>query len=477
MGNHKTLPFFIAVIFSGWSSAQETSDPVASIITSESEATAVLGGGWPPQNFGNKAGHSVKNILNGSIGNAPKISDAVEQSVKEHSPVKKVDPRLIAQSSPQSKRSSAAKILAERKPVSTPESPAPRPDPKPVRFPAKDADPKQKPSSLLNTGSVSSPLILPLLPEVEDSVLTPSIVARSSRAPRPQTKRARSLYTLGPGDSVSFSAFDRSDLARTVRIAPDGTVSYLQAVAVNANGLTVDELRERMEEELQKYRRDFKLIVSPQQLLSKEFAILGRVRAPGTFPLNRPTTVLEGIALAQGVEIGTIRGSAYGLADFDRSFVSRGGRKLDVDFSALYYEGDLDQNVHLQPNDYLYVASVLRNEFYILGSVNSPGKIKMPNRVTVTQAVSLGGGYLDQAYRMKVLVIRGDIHNPDVRVVNMRDVLKGNGLDVMVETGDIIFVPRRPFQMLERVLDSAMTTYVQTVTAEAVNLGYTPVSN
>lgn len=49
----------------------------------------------------------------------------------------------------------------------------------------------------------------------------------------------QSRYTLGPGDTLNFSVYDRADLAQeNVQIAPDGTVSYLQAVAVRAQGLT-----------------------------------------------------------------------------------------------------------------------------------------------------------------------------------------------------------------------------------------------
>ena len=337
-------------------------------------------------------------------------------------------------------------------------------------FKPKEAVSTKKPDrKLMVKDPAPKALPLPPLPAIDQ--ITPSITPRK---PRPKQKRARSLYTLGPGDSVNFATFERADLSRTVTIAPDGSVSYLQAIAVNAKGLTVDQLRDRMENELQKFRRDFKLIVTPASLQSKEYAILGRVRKPGTFVLDRPTTVLEGIARAKGVEIGTIRGAAYGLADFERSFVARKGRKLDVDFSKLYHEGDLSQNVYLQPDDYLYVASVLKNQFYILGAVNRPGRIKMPDKITVAKAISMAGGFSNDAYRMKVLVVRGDINAPEVHVVNVRDVLRGKALDIPVENKDIIFVAKRPFEMVERAVDIALTTYVQTVTAEAMNQNYTP---
>lgn len=484
MENDKSLVFFlIALIAGSVLSAQEVPDPFAAVIEKDNEATSVLGGGWPPQNFGKRAGNlAVTDRLDGSKDVGLKIKDSMTTPL--NLPVKKANPVLVAESAPKNLAPTpATNVLADLVPATT-EVMTPVPPKKEIEKPAfvlptlpdeKKNEPvtKQVGSTLIKTPAPAAEVdpILPSLPEIQDLV-TPGIKVASSRLPRPESNRVPSLYTLGAGDTVTFAAFDRSDLTRTVRIAPDGTVSYLQAVAISAKGLTVDELRDRMESELQKYRRDFKLIISPEELGSKEFTILGRVQEPGTFPLTRPTTVLEGIALARGVEVGTIRGSAYGLADFCRSFVSRDGRKLDVDLSLLYHEGDLSQNAQLQPNDYIYVASLLRNEFFILGAVNAPGRVKMPDRITVTKAIAMSGGFQNEAYKMKVLVIRGDLEEPDVEIVNVRDVLSGSAQDIEVKAGDIIFVARRPFEILERVLDSAITTYVQTVTSEAINIQF-----
>ena len=132
----------------------------------------------------------------------------------------------------------------------------------------------------------------------------------------------------------------------------------------------------------------------------------------------------------------------------------------------------------VQPNDYLYVASVLKNQFFVLGAVNASGRINLsPRKVTTASAIALAGGFRNDAYRMKVLVIRCDIYNPDVEVVNVRDVLRDTALEVHIKNRDIVLVNDRPFEMLERVLDSAITTYGQTVTAEAFNLYYDPLSD
>ena len=300
------------------------------IFSVETEAGAQIKGGWPPQRFDKKA----------------------EVKVLEFS--------------------SKAEAKTESK-----SKPAPKP------APAKEEE-----------DPILKKLGLPPLPEPQD-VLKPDLKIKSMapEKPRPPIGRSKgSNYTLGPGDTVIFSLFERGDLKRKVKIAPDGTVSYLQAVAVNANGLTVDELRYRMEKELRQYKRDAKVIVTPVELESKQFPVIGRVKKPGSFVLDRPTTVLEGIAKAEGVEVGTIRGSAFGLADFQRSFVSRKGKKLNIDLAKLYHEGDLSQNQYLQPGDYLYVASALENECYVLGAVRRGGRIKMPTKLTITSAIATAGG-------------------------------------------------------------------------------------
>ncbi|MCB1076455.1 MAG: SLBB domain-containing protein [Verrucomicrobiae bacterium] len=284
-------------------------------------------------------------------------------------------------------------------------------------------------------------------------------------------------YTLGPGDALNFSMYDRPDLARqAVPIAPDGTISYLQAVGVKAVGRSIPELRKAIEIALSEYHKDPKVIVTPATIGSKRFTIIGKVREPGSYLLDRPLTILEGIASAKGIEVGTVGGSSLELADLERSFVVRNGRKLDVDLASLYYQGQLAQNAFLEPNDYIYVASSLKNEVYVLGSVNRPGRLKMATPLTVTRAITFAGGYNKEAYKQRVLLIRGSIHKPDVTVVDISEILHGKKPDVPLTNRDIIFVDKRPFEMVEKALDSAIFTFVQTVTAESVNDEFTDLS-
>ena len=284
-------------------------------------------------------------------------------------------------------------------------------------------------------------------------------------------------YTLGAGDTLTFSVYDRPDLKRKkVRIAPDGTVSYLQAVAVKAKGLTPDQLRSRIEKELAPYQKNAKVMVCPDEIESKSYAIIGKVRNPGSFVLDRPTTILEAIATAKGVQIGSVAGANYELADFNHSFVARRGRKLDVDFAKLYFEGDFSQNAYLEPDDYVYIASNLQNEVYVLGSVKVPGRLKMPSDLTVVGAIAHAGGFQDRAYKMRVLLVRGSIHRPITYVVDVKAIIEGRAPDIKLKSRDIVYVNLRPFEMAERVLEGAIVAYMQTVTAQYLNLNYNPLT-
>src|SRR6476619_954792 len=71
-----------------------------------------------------------------------------------------------------------------------------------------------------------------------------------SLSTRPPAKRAawQQKLTLGPGDVLNVALFERPETARIeVSIAPDGRISFLRTNVVAA-GLTIDELRLKLDQ-------------------------------------------------------------------------------------------------------------------------------------------------------------------------------------------------------------------------------------
>ena len=276
-------------------------------------------------------------------------------------------------------------------------------------------------------------------------------------------------YELGPGDRLNFGLHGQPELSKSqVPVAPDWTISYLQAKQVSVRGLTVEELRGRIEEALSEFHRNPKLILTPATLGSKKYTVLGKVKSNDTYQLDRPTSLIEAIARAKGIVVGVRNTSATELADLKRSFVVRDGDKLPVDLESLYAGGDMTQNIQIEPGDYIYIASNVHNEAYVFGSVAQQGTLPLTGRLTVMGAIAESGGYAKYAWKKRVLLVRGSVGSPDARVIDTKEILRGNEKDLLLEPGDIVYVHKEPWAYAEEILDIAIKAYIQSATAVAI---------
>lgn len=273
-------------------------------------------------------------------------------------------------------------------------------------------------------------------------------------------------FTLGPGDLLTLSIYGEPGATREdLPIGPDGRISYLEAQNVIAAGYTVDELRDRLNSELGKFRREPQVFIIPVAYKSKKYYVLGKVAERGVFPLDRPMTLIEAVARARGVETGIAADrSLVELADLSRAFIARRGQHLRVDFQKLFQEGDLAQNVALEPDDYIYLPTAGLKEIYVLGAVTQPGAYTFTGDVGVVGAIAARGGFTDRAWKKRLLVIRGSLGHPETFVVDAADVLAAKARDLRLQPRDIVFVSDRPWARAEDILDIAASAFVTSAT-------------
>lgn len=268
--------------------------------------------------------------------------------------------------------------------------------------------------------------------------------------------------TLGPGDSINITVFGRPELSRTnIVVGPDGRLNYLYLQGLSAAGLTVDELRSRLDTELARYYLTPRTIVVPISFRSKKYYVLGTVVNEGVFVLDRPLTILEAVARAKGLRTGTPRGEPAAMADLSRSFVVRQGRKIPVDLRKLFHEGDLSQNIPLEPNDYLYFAPAASQEIYVLGEILTPGPLSVGADISLVPALSARGGFTEKAWQKRVLVVRGSMHQPQAYAVDAPAILAGRTPDFKLQPGDIVYVNARPWHRIEELLDIAVQAFIE----------------
>lgn len=274
--------------------------------------------------------------------------------------------------------------------------------------------------------------------------------------------------TLGPGDVLNFELYGDptpTEIWPNVVVGPDGRIDYLEARDITAAGLTIDELRTNVDAALlgsSNYLAPH-VIITPVAITSKKYLVLGTVVNKGVFTLDRPLTVIEAIARAGGLETGVFEHNTVELADLSHSFLVRDGHRLPIDFEKLFQQGDLTQNVPLEPGDYLYFASSGANELYVLGEVQSPGIVPYTQSASIIGALTTRGSFTSRAFRARVLVIRGSLSHPETFVVNTSDILKGKTGNFRLMPRDIIYVSEKPWQFAEDLLDQGTQAFITSV--------------
>jgi protein involved in polysaccharide export with SLBB domain len=312
----------------------------------------------------------------------------------------------------------------------------------------------------------ASPGVIPTANVPANTNLSLSVPSTQARAPWQQH------LTLGAGDILDFGLLnpDPNDIKNplvevrgNVAIGPDGRVTYLQAQDIMAAGLTIEELRAKMDGELGKYYRTPHSVITPVTIRSKKFYILGAVVTKGDFIIDHPLTLIEAIARAGGLETGVFERNTVEIADLSHSFMIRGGKRLPIDFEKLFQHGDLTQNIPMEPNDYVFFASSSVNEVYILGEVNTPGLMPYMPNASVLTAITARGGFTYRAFRSRVLVVRGSLRKPEKFVVNTGDILDAKTPDFRLQPRDIVYVAPKPWAKAEELLDVATSTFIQSV--------------
>lgn len=285
-------------------------------------------------------------------------------------------------------------------------------------------------------------------------------------------KPSTESYRLGPGDQIEIEVAEvPGTLARTF-VMPDGMIYYNLAGGVRAEGLTVAELSHSLHETLKRDYTDPLVNASIIEVKSRRYWILGRVFKPGIFPLRQPTTLLEAISQSGGLFTSQFSGTTEELADLDSSVVIRDGRILPIDFKNLVNKGDTSQNIYLRHNDFVYIPSAQGGSVLLLGTVKEPKSVGFRNSLSLVECLAYGRGPAEGAYLRKVVIVRGSMSKPQAATVDLQAIITGKAPDVSLRPGDIVWVPRSPFNSLSEGVELVFRDAARTIaTNEGAALG------
>ena len=158
-------------------------------------------------------------------------------------------------------------------------------------------------------GLLTSTLVL-LLAACASSGGTRGAAASSVTAlPPPDTTAASGAYEgatdyrIGAMDLLEISVFGVQDLDKEVRVNSNGQISLPLVGGVMAGGRTIPELEAEL---AKKYGDGFlqnpQVSVFVKEYSSQRITLEGAVKKPGIYPITGRTSLLQAIALAEGVD-------------------------------------------------------------------------------------------------------------------------------------------------------------------------------
>lgn len=288
-------------------------------------------------------------------------------------------------------------------------------------------------------------------------------------------KPSEQLFTLGPGDRVEIELLDDLGSRAMTTVGPDGKLYFNLLPGVDVWGLTLSQAKELLEQEFAKFiKTKPQISITLREVTSQRVWLLGRFQSPGVYSMTNATTLLDAILQAGGPaslagekEI-SVANNTDELADLRRSFVIRQGKMLPVDFYRLMTQGDLSQNIYLQPDDFVYMPQATARQIYVLGAVTQPRAVAYAEGMTLLTAIANSFGTAKYAYLSHVAIVRGSLTDPTISIVDYKDIITGRAPDVALEPRDIVYVPLKPYRVLSRYADLIMTTFVSSV---AINEG------
>ena len=210
-------------------------------------------------------------------------------------------------------------------------------------------------------------------------------------------------YALAPGDVVKVSVYREPDLSASYMISQTGTISMHFAERIQAAGLTLDQLRDAIVDQLRVYiKRPVVQVQIDTDNSVRRVYVGGHIQTPGQVAVPFGGTVAEAV-----ISAGITPSSDLSAVRLNRP----GEASIAVDLGGLQGEGTIDRTHTVRDGDVVYVPRH-EAEFSVLGMVANPGSYPIApdqaDRVTVLRALNEAGGYTQGADLSGALLLRAD---------------------------------------------------------------------
>ncbi len=258
-------------------------------------------------------------------------------------------------------------------------------------------------------------------------------------------------YRLNVGDVIVVESMMDDNIKRQgtpdgqgLVIQPDGTITLPMLGQVRAARLTVEELRESLNEQYKKYVRDPQITVTPLTVNTKledlraavdsRYGQGGQSRRARVTPEGTIQLPAIGSVPAQGLTIGELK------------------REIDERYSQIVDGVEVSPMLMERAPRYVYV----------IGEVRSSGRFALEGPTTVMQSIAMAGGWNVGANLRHIIVFR---RTEDWCLIatklNIQDALHGKTAcpagEIMLRDSDLVLVPKSSILLTDDLINLVFT--------------------
>jgi polysaccharide export outer membrane protein len=161
-------------------------------------------------------------------------------------------------------------------------------------------------------------------------------------------------YIIGPGDKLNIVVYENPQLSVSLPVRPDGRISMPLVPDVVAAGQTPTALGRTLEQRLAKYEKDTNVTVMVTDFFGpfdRQIRVIGEATQPEAITYREHMSLLDVMILTKGLT----RFAAGNRSVIVRKTADGQAVRINVRLSDLINDGDLSQNIEMQPGDTLII--------------------------------------------------------------------------------------------------------------------------
>ena len=209
-------------------------------------------------------------------------------------------------------------------------------------------------------------------------------------------------YVLGTYDEVMVDISGLYEASYKLKVSPEGTIRIPNVGPVKVAGSTIENATRAIRNQVAKIYMgvssgETHVNVSLGNIRSIRVSVVGEATRPGSYTLPSLATAFNALYACGGPDsIGSMRDIK----------VMRGNKVVaNLDVYSYLFDGVLSENVGLHDGDIIKIEPYV-NRVTISGAVKHPAVFETTRNESLQQLVRYAGGFADNAYKLKLTVLR-----------------------------------------------------------------------